>query len=204
MAKGKNYRQAILTAVENLNGWDKEVHLDALAMDTGIEPHKITGSISLMRHEGWPIDIVRREGRKIVSWKFKDQAKWTDKVVAKAQARGEALKKGEPVRGTRLEGHNTVREAANAKALTEEDMERGRHVLMNYNSLPQKVKDQIDALKKVLPQPERGELEQVLVDLLGAKPVQDSDPSFWAVDEFADGSLMLARKDGSHWKATKL
>lgn len=198
MARGKNYRQAIINSIGEMDAWDKEVHLDALAMDTGIEPHKITGSISLMRHEGYPIDIVRREGRKIVSWKFRDQAKWTDKVITEAKTKGEAFK------GVLPREETMSRSEAFKKGYTSEDLERGRLVLMNYNSLPQKVKDQIGALKKVLPQPERGELEQVLVDLLGAKPVQDSDPSFWAVDEFADGSLMLTRKDGTHWKATKL
>jgi len=222
MAKGKNYRRAIIDAVGEMNAWDKEVFLDALAMDTSIEPHKITSSISLMRNAGYPVDVVRREGRKIVSWKFRDQEKWSKKHVATPKAKGEAFKGTNYVTQAanafkagdawdRLAAHEVdavrgTKDSAVIRATTasEEDMELGRRVLMNYNSLPQKVKDSIQALKGVLPQPERGELEKVFVDLLGAKPVQDSDPSFWAVDEFADGSLMLARKDGTHWKASKL
>lgn len=191
MAKGKNYRQLILGAVDEANGWDKEIYLDALAMGTGIEPHKISTSIATMRKDGWPITVARREGRKIVAWVFQDRAKWTDKVVAGAKAKGEAFKE---------EG----RAQAFKQGYTAEDMERGRRVIVNFERLPLEVKNKIDALKKVLPNQERGELEKVLVELLGAKPVQDSDPSFWAVDQFADGSLMLARKDGTHWKATKL
>lgn len=299
MAKGKNYRQAILAAVEEMNAWGKEVHLDALAMDTGIEPHKITGSISLMRHEGYPIDVVRREGRKILSWKFQNRAKWSDRTDApsikpketvasdvsrvlrhfEAAGFGQAVSIPDIIQGTDLElvavkkvirqndiskggriemvapgvyklhehaarqvrnearqaagalkqvhkgtnfftqaeaGYASVRDAANAirgtdadevmraaKGYTDEDLEYGRRVLLNFDRLPKEVKDKIEVLKEVAPEFTE-DLENVLVKVLGAKPVQDSDPTFWAVDQFADGSLMLARKDGTHWKATKL
>jgi hypothetical protein len=100
-----------------------------------------------------------------------------EEVLKKAKARGEAFKK--------------------------EDLEYGRRVLQNYDRLPQEVKDKIEALKEIAPE-YTVDLEKMLIKVLGAKPVQDADPSFWAVDKFEDGSLLLNRTDGTHWKATKL
>ncbi len=283
----QNVRQRILAAVEEMKAWDQDVHLDALVQDTGIVAAKISTSISLMRHEGFPIEVTRREGRKNVAWKFAKAAGDTSRasdwkrptvkvsdvttnqivVVRHLEAAGfgqevpiahivagtglkvtaikkvvenirlekggciEVIKPGlyklhehevhKTARQVRAEssaaakqragalkpvpvsGHGTMREAANAKGYTDEDLEYGRRVLLNYDRLPQEVRDKIEAFKEVAPEFTE-DLEKLLVKVLGVTPEQDADPSFWSVDQFADGSLMLARKDGTHWKATKL